>query len=707
MTQGDVARTGAPLALRRDLQGGRGIGILFVLTGHLWHWPHGAFALLEMFFVLSGYLITELLVTYLERYGAIALAVFYLRRARRLLPAAIAVIVATTGFVWLMFPVARAKQVTVDGLWALGFGSNWHSIASGSDYFNDPTPSPFVHYWTLSLEEQFYLVWPALLLLGLVVARRRRWSPRVVLTLGISVIGAASLAYSAWHSATEPAAAYFSTFDRVWAFAAGALVAVTSPWWSRIPRLASRVVGWVGVVGLVASGFLVHHGMAYPVPWAVPTVVFAAMFIAGGVHHDPSRLPLLTWRPLVFLGDLSYSIYLAQVPIVVLLPSFVDAGSVTFYALAVTATAVASGLLYYLVEKPMRRAPWLMTPRERAMQTDHRPFLTYPQQITWVGVVVGVSVGAVLLALQPLPGSGNTATAARGTQRPWDAPARPTTLGPVAELRAEVAAAAAARTFPTFDPPLDQVDLDHLLDHLRQTQCVNVPADDVQQCRTGPADGKHLAVVFGDSTAMTYVPGIQKALEPRGWQVQQLTMLACPAWTLGSYLTTTGEAFPACADHHELLDQVMAGEHPDLVILESSSVNERNLERPGFGRDGVALARTALGATLRQLSAYGTRVVVLAPPPLQGDLNSCVTRVSTPSRCRTQPTQMWDDQSEGEQQAARQWGADYVQTLGWFCSADVCPGFVDGIPVTVGGGHLTWQYAEHLAPVLRRALLRR
>ena len=240
---------GQALKHRTDIDGLRGLAVLAVFAGHLGlPLAPGGFVGVDVFFVISGFLITSLLVREASRTGRISLLGFYARRARRILPAAAVVAVATVVASVLFLPLVRAVEVITDSVWAAAFAANIRFATVGTDYFAKGEPaSPLQHYWSLAVEEQFYLVWP-LLLVGaawLAAARGGTLGRRTPLLL-IGVLSTASLAWSVYATYESPTTAYFSTLTRAWELGVGAALAVLM---SRsqvgAPR---RVVEGIGIV---------------------------------------------------------------------------------------------------------------------------------------------------------------------------------------------------------------------------------------------------------------------------------------------------------------------------------------------------------------------------------------------------------------------------------------------------------------------------
>lgn len=214
----EAAEVARPRVIRADIQGLRAVAVIAVIVNHVIAWPSGGFAGVDVFFVISGFLITGLLLRDHEQHGKISLAGFYARRVRRIVPAALTVIVVTAAVGYFLFNRARSMSTIWDGVYSLLFVANWRFTALGTDCFHATDPaSPLQHYWSLSVEEQFYLVWPWLVIIVLAVAVKLLRSPhraRVALGIVMAALVAVSFLYAVQQTASSPAAAYFSTFSR-------------------------------------------------------------------------------------------------------------------------------------------------------------------------------------------------------------------------------------------------------------------------------------------------------------------------------------------------------------------------------------------------------------------------------------------------------------------------------------------------------------
>lgn len=309
-----------PTGFRADIQGLRALAVGMVLLYHLWpaHF-RGGFAGVDVFFVISGFLITSHLIKTPPRNWA-DVAKFWARRIRRLLPASLLVLFLVGIATFLVAPQSiwadTGRQILSAGLYVV----NWDFAISSVDYLAaDNAPSPVQHFWSLSVEEQFYFVWPMIIGLAFLIGTKLG---RSKLAVGLTVVAIflASFVFSVWYTTSEPAMAYFVTPTRMWELAAGGLVAVFVLY-VRPERLPfSSLLGWIGLAGIVAGAFLIRADMPFPGYVALVPVVSTALVILADSRGRASVLPILSLRPIRFLGDISYSVYLWHWPLIVLVP---------------------------------------------------------------------------------------------------------------------------------------------------------------------------------------------------------------------------------------------------------------------------------------------------------------------------------------------------------------------------------------------------
>ena len=266
----------------------------------------------DVFFVISGFLITGLLLREHERTNHISFTAFYQRRIKRIIPAATLVLLVTLATALLFFNRGRFDRTFWDAIWAFFSTANWHFAATDTDYFLADGPvSPLQHYWSLSIEEQFYFVWPWLMLAVLILAAKVGVNRRRLVTgLVMAIIIGASFVRAMFDTQANPTLSYFSTLTRAWELGVGALIAITAPWWSQLPARMRPVLAWVGLLGIIGT-------VPFPAPWAVLPVVATALVLAAGIGGEQRFLVPLTNRVSGCLGNISYSLYLWHFPVII------------------------------------------------------------------------------------------------------------------------------------------------------------------------------------------------------------------------------------------------------------------------------------------------------------------------------------------------------------------------------------------------------
>lgn len=709
---------------RRDIQGLRALAVVAVILNHLFEWPAGGFVGVDVFFVISGFLISGLLVREVAASGRIDFVAFYVRRARRILPMALLVVVVTVAATYLLYNSARGASVRTDGIFAALFAANWHFAAVGTDYWQtDGVVSPLQHYWSLAVEEQFYLFWPWLIIAAAFIAMRTgRRSPTSITAGLMALVAAASFGYALWQVTAAPTWAYFSTFTRTWELAAGALAALALPLFGRLDTRLRSTMAVLGLAMILASLFVVHPDSGIPAPGVALPVLGAVLVIAGGTGHTTRSMLLLTNPVSQYLGRISYSLYLWHFPAIILLRVFFpDSGTV--YALAVlSVTTVLSVLSFHLVEDPIRRSGLLGRAGAPQAGRQHMSGWAPPRwkPVALAGQGVFTAVLAVVLLLNPAgPGanssSGTALAAATGTPTPTatadagadsdaGAAAKPE---PAADVAAAVSAALAAGEFPEFSPPVESLGTSAWIDEVNSDGCAEIAARNFDGCAQGPPSAVKTVAVLGDSYAIAWLPGIRAAAEGANYRVVPLTKGQCPAASV-RVTRDGGTDYPECGEHREWALEQVREIKPDLLILADAD-NTLSRLASGSGGDGTPSAvnevQDGLSDTIAAVQDSVGQVLLLAPPPAGRNLQDCVTRVGSPRDCVSAVSAQWRQMQEAQEGAAASTGARYVATDRWFCdAAGACPGFVGTTPVRVDTSHITPAYSRFLAPVLLSTL---
>nr|WP_111510425.1 acyltransferase [Mycobacterium kyogaense] len=389
---------------RLDVQGLRALAIISVFAGHLVDWPRGGTVGIDVFFVISGFFATDLLLRSAEPTGSVSLGRFWLDRARRILPSAILVVVATFVAAIMLLP-DTAHQTGADALFSLAFLANWHFASQGADASAaTDAASPLLHYWPLAIEEQFYLVWPLLILAITTIAARRAWSRERwlgTIAAATGLVTAASLAWATYESAAAPHWAFFNTFARVWELGAGALLATAVGTLALIPMWVKPILSWLGVALIVAAMVVIDpEAGGFPVPWVLLPVAGTVLVIAAGVGTEPLFQPLLRNRVATYLGDLSYALYLVHWPVIVLLATAMHTD--VYYYVAVLALSFGLAIAcHHFIEEPLRQFNWDAV-RQARQDMKHGLFhVERATKVAGVAALVLITLAVIAFAARP------------------------------------------------------------------------------------------------------------------------------------------------------------------------------------------------------------------------------------------------------------------------------------------------------------------
>jgi peptidoglycan/LPS O-acetylase OafA/YrhL len=687
-------------AQRTDIQSLRAIAVVLVIADHLIGRPSGGFVGVDVFFVISGFLITGLLLREQARTGRISFTAFYRRRVKRLLPAAAVVTAVTVAAALAIMPLVRAGQVVVDALWASVFLANWRFVALGTDYMHaTDSLSPLQHYWSLAVEEQFYVVWPLLIVATLALGRRLH-SPRRALVLVLAVVTVASFGWSLWESAARPTSAYFSTASRGWELGVGALLAFASPHLGRLPQRLRPVLAWAGIAVIAASALLVDQATTVPAPGVLAAVLATAVVIAAGTATERAPLTPLSNPVAVYVGTVSYSLYLWHLPVIVFVGLLLPERGTRYVVISVALIAVLSVLSYHWVETPLRQRPWRILGEGRM-----------PRPSRLAGGPVALRRAALAVLLVSVVGLGlATASSHVAVARPRVDVGALLVGAPSDPARASaVEAALTAPSWPELHPDVTQLGDASRAPEWLDDGCLGLeqrndlsPEDNALRCVYGDPEAPRTIAILGDSVAISYVPALREAAGD-SWRVEVYTMAECPAIDLDTRLGN-GESDPRCGSFRDWAVGHLADERPDRVVL---TTTPRSLTRLSSGATGEAALdewRDATGRTLTSLE--GLDVTVLDPPPDGQSLAACALRWSVPADCLGGPDELFVATGA----ATRATAADHPDvtvppTLAWFCDTDgACPAFVEGVPVSSDGLHLTAAASRQLGPLVRDAL---
>ncbi|MFF2269702.1 acyltransferase family protein [Cellulosimicrobium cellulans] len=668
---------------RTDIQGLRAIAVLAVLLYHLW--PKrltGGFVGVDVFFVISGFLITSHLLRRPIRSGHDLLG-FWARRVRRLIPAASLVLLVTlvASVIWL--PETVRATVSREVLASAFYVENWALAWSATDYLAaEAMHTPVQHYWSLSVEEQFYIVWPVLLGLAVAVGARWRrgvvWAPAAV----VGAVVAASFAWSVHLTGSNPAAAYFVSTTRFWELGVGALLATLLVGFRmRLPAAARAAMAWVGLAMIGVA--VVTFTASTPFPGAsaaLPTVGTALVIAAAadGVTAGPGRA--LGMRPVQWVGDVSYSLYLWHWPLIVIAPFALG------HDLAWPEKIVllfAAGLLAVLskrlVEDPLRSG--------RRITRGLRP--TFLVLLACL-VVVGGAAGAVYAKSQ------------------YDARAAESAAQEAAERAAQCLGAGAVRdsscdlvgdelvTTPAFaktDMPV-----------VYEDDCWNLhPFDTRISCTYGSDDPEARVAVVGNSHAGHWVPAMLPAIEADRWQLTTFLQSNCYTVEVPIVFSDPKAVEGCVAINRWAIGEVSSGEY-DLVVM-----SDRSWEQlVGVSRENKDdTARDSYAAVLERITASGTPVLVVRDTPAASvDVPDCLAADPQDiSDCGMTLEQGLERDPLAEAAEADTSGLVTVLDLNdTICPEGFCSPVIGGVITYFDHGHLSATFASTMAPEMTAAL---
>lgn len=695
---------------RLDIQGLRTVAVLAVISDHLLGYPLGGFVGVDVFFVISGFLITGLLLREQEQNARISFTGFYRRRIKRIIPAALIVIAATIILSWTVFRQARAESITWDGLYAVIFGANWHYAAAGTDYMQAGGPvSPLQHFWSLAVEEQFYVFWPWLIVLVMgVLASRLRLSTAAARRLLAGVFGlviVASFAFAMWETATMPTIAYFSTVSRTWELAVGALLAVTAGSLPALSLTMRTLLGYAGLAGIIWSIVFITPDMAFPGPWAAVPVVSTALVIAAGAKGKQPYLYPLTNRVSNYIGNISYSLYLWHFPVIIFMGAVLPQGNLIEWTLMVLGMVALSIASYHFLEDPIRKSSWL-EPAARTRRKRRSSRVDRSSQRAAMGVLVTVAALVVILAMTSTGTEQSPAAQREAASVAVQGAASEVSPDTAAgRLSAEIEAASASTSWPELSPSLDELEF---VPEWTVDKCMNVSDANVSGCLYGDPAGTQTAVVIGDSVAISWMPGLRESLGKAGWKIQLLTKEQCPAIELQVERSDNKAGFAEeCIAHQQWALAKIAEMKPDMVII-SSALNTRDRLVGGPKKDAaLALWSEATTRKLTEVSGVTDGQIVLMSVAATGrNLLECATKVSEPGDCAVDDTERYVSTVNAEKAAAEAVeGTRFVSTIPWFCGSASCPPFAGTTPIFKDPQHITPEYSAKLAPVLSEAIL--
>lgn len=688
---------------RTDIEGLRAIAVLAVLLFHVGvPGLAGGYVGVDVFFVVSGFLITSLLVAEKTNTGKVSLGAFYARRARRILPVSALVAVATLIASWIWLEPLRLRSLADDVLAVAVFSSNFVFAHRGSDYLQSALPpSPLQHYWSLAVEEQFYVVWPVLVMV-VCIGVGTRTMPNVRLRVGITA-GVAALASfvacMALMNSSQPWA-FFSPHTRAFELAIGALVAVVPLGVSVAAVRINAALAWCGLAGIIATVILFSETTTFPGPWALAPVMATAFLLRGGNASLWSPDAILRISPMQWLGSRSYSAYLWHWPVLIIAAAALDKKLSVFEGLVCLMMSLAlSEFSYRCVENPVRRNHNIAGVRALVLAVS----------------LIAVISGSAVLAQnnQPSLNGGVAATAptlVTETSTTIDlnvstttVPAKPELPGQSPPVDAIVQAMTATGLPSNITPSLQQAISD--MPTIYSNNChASFSATRPKKCVYGDVNSSIVIGLYGDSHAAQWFPAFEKLAIKRNWKLISYTKRGCPPADIPTYSKVLGKVYKECAPWREnVLQQMVTDGVQTVFIAQFDRLLSASTRVPMWQKEW----RVGLQSTIDQLIAKGITPVLMEDTPYPGqDVPTCLSRHYTnvqlcnptiSSAYRDDMHQMLEDFDAGD--------THVLWTRQWFCTDVGCPTVVGNILVYRDDNHMSVTFASLIAPLLDAAIV--
>lgn len=695
MAFSEVSKKEKP-SFRADIEGLRGVAVLLVLLFHA-SIPgfNGGFVGVDVFFVISGYLITGMLFREYEATGKISLQNFYARRVRRLLPASALVLVVTLVASIILLPPLSLPSVAIDISAAALYVSNIVFAFRATDYFAaGSAPSPILHFWSLGVEEQFYLFWPAIFLMVAYGAKRLR------IRVGVAVIaiGLSSFAFATFLVTRSGPWAFFSLPTRAWELALGGILAVFGTKLARIPQWLAITLGWVGLISVIYSGLFIKATAPFPAWPALPPTLGAALLIAGGSGISRFTPTLILGRSLPqFLGRISYSLYLWHWPLLVLPLAWKELPLNIYQrvVLALLAIPIAYATQRW-VEDPLRRGKFIgVLPRKNLMTAGAMAL-----------IVAAGSFGTDYIVTNSAHYNVKPMTA---EQKSAEIEAL---LNPLAETNRTantrpdtVASAVPANIEPQLinaksDRPISYADRCH-------TQMNLAPSK--MPCIYGDTTSDETIVLFGDSHALSWFPAMNILAKKNGWKLLSLTMSACSPADIPGWNPSNNSVMKNCtlwrADSLRRIELA----RPLIVVVAGTrgfeTVDSKMKVLTGDPR--TAAWRAGMTRTVNQLKLASQHIIYIGDAP-QSLVDPPVCLSAHPKNaleCATPLAKaIQSDWIAQESAMTIQEGISFIDPGLWICPTSPCPVVLGNILIYMDGGHLTATFSAALAARLRKAI---
>ena len=691
-----VSAGGSKPSFRADIEGMRGIAVLLVLLFHA-SIPgfNGGFVGVDVFFVISGFLITGMLLREYETTGKISLGNFYARRLRRLLPASALVLVVTLIASILFLPPLSIPSVARDISAAALYISNIVFAFRATDYFAaGAAPSPILHFWSLGVEEQYYLFWPAIFLLVAFGAKKIR----IRIGIAITGIGIFSFIFATYLVTRAGPWAFFSLPTRAWELALGGLLAVLGTWLSKTPRWIAVLLGWCGLAAVIYSGIFITATAPFPSwPALIPTLGAALLIISGSRASGYGPARLLRQKIPQFFGSISYSLYLWHWPLLVI-PLAMQDSPLNIYqrsGLALLGIPCAYATKRW-VEDPLRHGRFIGTrPRRNLMTAAAMALIITGVALTTDYLVTTNSHRNVATMTPEAKIAELNALLNPLTENNKSTNARPDTLASPVPTNLQPQLIDAKN-----DRPITYIDHCH-------TQLNRPPS--TSSCLYGDLKSNTTIVLFGDSHALSWFPALNIVAKKNGWKLLSLTMSSCTPADIPAWSASNNAIMKNCAIWRTNSLKRIALAKP-LIVVVAGTRGFATVDSKGRLLSGSAKSaawRNGMKRTVAQLKLTSSKVLYIADTPASlVDPPVCLSaHPENALACATPVVNAIQiDWTRQEVSMTIDEGIAFIDPALWICPTSPCPVVLGNLLIYRDGGHLTATFSSALASRLRKAI---
>ena len=650
-------QTKSQSVFRDDIQALRAIAVVAVVINHSKIALPSGFIGVDMFFVISGFLITQHLYKELNNNGIISLKSFYARRIMRILPPAIVILIITLLLSLSFLSPVQLMSNLYDGLWATFSGLNYRLGLNGSNYFsNNQAVSPFQHFWSLCVEEQFYFIWP---LVMIAVFRQFGLSNlRKALNWTLLVIIVITLFLSIWTTNNNPSLAYFGLHTRAWQLAIGAWLAINLKYFVNLKNTTAQILFWLGTIILGFGFWTINESTAYPSWWAlIPTIATTLIIVSGSNPDNPRTIQqkIFELPILQYLGNISYSWYLVHWPVmVVMFYNIGEAIQPSDKVLSIVIGFVLTIIFYHCVEKPIR---------------FNRYFKDNQKRIFALGISLK-TVCALLFSLAIFYKNRNIETNSRPK------------LTKTSDLKLKIQESAKlTQLSPQLTGFLPQLGQDKYKGCFSERE--NTVIEEQMACTLGDTTSKRTMILIGDSHAWQWTQAWSNIALKHKFKLITFTKSSCA-------MQDIIPEYSACVSWRNRVFERIRSIKPDIIIASGMTYNESTTDN--YRQYLLKLKSISTKIISMQDTPYPTLNVPECLPKNLNNIANCSfqrSKATFASEARIRDITV-----------VRELGIQTINPFDWFCTQTICPPVIDGIFVYFDVNHISTTYADYLTNIL-------